>query len=92
MQEEGEDEKKRGNGTGGDGAGKEAGEEEEQEEEEEEAHLDNGSNKALTEEKTRGHHAAPKAVIISFPALYYPAIKRSLLHLISHDLASSLGR
>lgn len=39
-----------------------------EEEEEEEACLDNGSNKALTEKKTRGHHAAPKAAIISFPA------------------------
>lgn len=83
MQEEGEDEKKRGKGTGGEG---------EEEEEEEEARLDNGSNKALTEKKTRGHHAAPKAMIISFPALYYTAIKRAVLHLISHDLASSLGR
>lgn len=64
----------------------------EEEEEEEKARLDNGSNKALTEKKTRGHHAAPKAVIISFPALYYTAIKRTVLHLISHDLASSLGR
>lgn len=59
---------------------------------EEESRLGNGSNKALTAKKTGGHHAAPKAVIISFPALYYTAIKRAVLHLISHDLASSLGR
>lgn len=43
------------------------GREEEEEQEAEEAYLNNGSNKALTEKKTRGHHAAPKAVIIKFP-------------------------
>lgn len=70
-------------GTGGEG---------EEEEEEEKARPDYGSNKALMEKKARGHHAATKAAIISFPALYYTDIKRAVLHLISHDLASSLGR
>lgn len=53
MQEKGEDEKKRGTGTGGKG-------QEDEDEEEEEACLNNGSHKALTGKKTRGHHAALK--------------------------------